>query len=180
MITRLICVFAILLTLIPTASIVSAGGPAVAPCAPPVSYPPKTCGPAAAPPSPAYWGDAPFPGLCGGVIALPFLVVGSLLGGNPSGYVGPPGAGYGPGYAPGAAAPCGPPAPVSYQCAPPQAPYQCAPAPIKACPPPNCVPPAGPYGAAAPSSGGILGGLPCLELCTGLLGNITGGMNPLY
>ena len=29
-----------------------------------------------------YWGDAPFPGLCGGVVALPFLVVGSLLGGN--------------------------------------------------------------------------------------------------
>ncbi|MGC8906391.1 MAG: hypothetical protein ACP5M0_02995 [Desulfomonilaceae bacterium] len=30
----------------------------------------------------AYWGDAPFPGMCGGVVALPFLVVGSLLGGN--------------------------------------------------------------------------------------------------
>jgi hypothetical protein len=185
MITRLICVFALLLTLIPAASLVSAGGPAVAPCAPPVSYPPRTCAPGGTPPSSAYWGDAPFPGLCGGVVALPFLVVGSLLGGNSSGYVGPPGAGYGPGYAPASAAPCGQPAPAPYQCAPPvqygppmQAPYQCGPpAPVKACPPPSCAPPSGPYGAAGPSSGGMFTGLPCLDLCTGLLGNITGGMN---
>ena len=68
-----------------------AGGPPVvaapyaAPCGP---YPVK---PYAAGPACAYWGDAPFPGLCGGIVALPFLVVGSLLGGNTMGpYGGPP------------------------------------------------------------------------------------------
>ncbi len=50
----------------------------VAPCAP------APCGPAMGNPC-AYWGDAPFPGLCGGVVALPFLVVGSLLGGSSMG-----------------------------------------------------------------------------------------------
>lgn len=33
----------------------------------------------------AFWGDAPFPGICGGIVALPFLVVGTILGGNPLG-----------------------------------------------------------------------------------------------
>ena len=66
-----------------------AGGPpvAAAPCAAPCGpYPakPYTAGPAC-----AYWGDAPFPGLCGGIVALPFLVVGSLLGGNTMGPCGP-------------------------------------------------------------------------------------------
>ncbi len=67
-----------------SASLAIAGGP--------VPYGPGACGPAAAPygnPC-AYWGDAPFPGFCGGVVALPFLVVGSLLGGNPTGPCGPP------------------------------------------------------------------------------------------
>ncbi len=61
-----------------------AGGalaPAPAPMAP---CAPAPCGPAMGNPC-AFWGDAPFPGLCGGVVALPFLVVGSLLGGSTTG-----------------------------------------------------------------------------------------------
>jgi hypothetical protein len=71
-----------------------------------------------------YWGDAPFPGLCGGIVALPFLVVGSLLGGSPLGGNGcPPAA---PAYN------CGPRPPIVNPCAPPApgcAPYAqaCAP-----------------------------------------------------
>ncbi|MDQ1240178.1 MAG: hypothetical protein QG577_2364 [Thermodesulfobacteriota bacterium] len=62
-----------------TGTLVLAGG-AAAP-----AYPQAACGPGgyAMGGNPcAYWGDAPFPGMCGGVVALPFLVVGSLLGGN--------------------------------------------------------------------------------------------------
>jgi hypothetical protein len=55
--------------------------------------PPPACGPAGGPDC-AYWGDAPFPGFCGGVVALPFLVVGSLLGGNAAAPAGPPPAAY--------------------------------------------------------------------------------------
>jgi len=100
----------------------------------------------------AYWGDAPFPGLCGGVVALPFLVVGSLLGGNT---VGP----YGPVPGPG------------YNCAPPPFPSKVYSAPVN--------PPCGPvYGSAygGPVMGnGVLGGIPCLDMFTGLLGSVTAG-----
>ena len=79
--------FFLCLTLIASVSLVLAGGP-------PAYYKPYkgACGPpGCAPANPcAYWGDAPFPGFCGGVVALPFLVVGSLLGGNPAGPCGPP------------------------------------------------------------------------------------------
>lgn len=132
------------------ASLAFAGGAptvAAAPAAP--CYPPKAYAPAGNPC--AYWGDAPFPGLCGGIVALPFLVVGSLLGGNTVGPYPPvPGPGYR--YAP---APYPPPAKVY---APPPAPG-CA---------PGYAPPA--YGPSAYGGGGILSGLPCLELCSSLLG----------
>jgi hypothetical protein len=197
--------------LIVSTSMVIAGGPVGGvPCPAPVYCAPKACGPApgygpgpgAGSGSPAYWGDAPFPGMCGGVVALPFLVVGSLLGGNTSA---PPA--YGPGMPQGmpqGSYQCAPPAPsyqcappVSYQCAPPVA-YQCAPpapsyqcgpiappyqgyppvqAPVRGCPPPA------PQACGAgyqQGGGGILSGLPCIDLCAGLLGNFTGGMNPLY
>ncbi len=129
-----------------------AGGPPVA--AAPYAVPP--CGPYpvkpyAAGPACAYWGDAPFPGLCGGVVALPFLVVGSLLGGNTMGPCGP------------APAPCGP-----------------RPYPAKVYAPGPCAPPAyGPvgYGLGADS---IFGALPCLDLCAGILGGVTGGPSLLW
>jgi len=140
-----------------TASLAFAGGaPAVAaaPYAP--AYPAKAYVPAGNPC--AYWGDAPFPGLCGGIVALPFLVVGSLLGGNTVGPYPPvPGPGYK--YAP-------PPCPPAKVYVPPTAPG-CAPAYA----PPACGPAA--YG------GGILSGLPCLELCSSLLG-MGGGAGLLY
>ncbi|HMK34220.1 MAG TPA: hypothetical protein VK463_04065 [Desulfomonilaceae bacterium] len=148
MVKRVISVLISILMLC-SASLALAGG---APVGPPVSYPAKPCGPGGGVPS-NYWGDAPFPGLCGGVVALPFLVVGSLLGGNT---VGPYGPGPGPGY--------GPPAP--YTCAPP------APKPYVA----PCGPGAG-YGYGG--GGSIFSGLPCLELCSGLLGGI-GGPGFLY
>lgn len=126
-----------------------AGGPPVvaapyaAPCGP---YPVK---PYAAGPACAYWGDAPFPGLCGGIVALPFLVVGSLLGGNTMGPYGAP--------------------PVAAQFGPRPYPAKIAvPAP---CAPPPCGPTA--YGFGGGDS--IFSALPCLELCSGLLGGMTGG-----
>jgi hypothetical protein len=178
-----------------TSTLAFAGGAPVAPCGP-VCYPPKApCGPGAAPgvASSSYWGDAPIPGLCGGVVALPFLVVGSLLGGNPSGPYGPPpvagGYGYAPQGSPCAPAPCAPaPCPPRGYAAP-CAPAPCAPAPCgpaqyaqAPCPPAPCgpYPQQPPCGPGAPNGGGIFSGLPCLELCSGLLGNITGGMNLLY
>jgi hypothetical protein len=132
-------------------SLALAGGPPVAaapyaaPCGP---YPAK---PYAAGPACAYWGDAPFPGMCGGIVALPFLVVGSLLGGNTMGPCGPAAAPYGPRpypakvYAPGAYAP----------------------------------PPGGPtaYGFGGDT---IFSSLPCLELCGGLLGGVTGSPSLLW
>ncbi len=143
-----------------------AGGPPPSPTCAPISYPPRACGPAGLPGS-NYWGDAPFPGLCGGIVALPFLVVGSLLGGNSAG-------------------PCAPMAPVTFGCPPAQAP-NCGPAP---CPPPRNFPVNyGPVRYAPPApcgvgvgvgGGGLFSGLPCFELCSGLLGNITGGGNPLF
>jgi hypothetical protein len=128
---------------------VPSAGPAPQPCAPP----PAPCGPGYAAPGGnpcAFWGDAPFPGLCGGIVALPFLVVGTILGGNP---LGP--------HAPVGVAPCAPPraamGPAARYC--PPAPYV------------NGYPP-------RPTSflsNGILGTLPPVDLASGLIGNITGG-----
>ena len=144
------------------ASLALAGGaPAVgaAPCAPGYpAYPAKAYVPAGNPC--AYWGDAPFPGVCGGIVALPFLVVGSLLGGNT---VGPYPPVPGPGYR-GVPAPY-PPAKVYV---PPAAPV-CAPAYA----PPACGPTA--YG----GGGGMFSGIPCLELCSSLLG-MGGGSGLFY
>jgi len=127
-----------------------AGGPPAAPYAAPCAtpYPAKPCAVGGNPC--AYWGDAPLPGLCGGVIALPFLVVGSLLGGNTMG--------------PGG---CPPPA---YQCGP-------RPYPTKVCAPPPCGPG---YGYGPGAYDGLLTGLPCFDLCAGLLGGITGGPSLLW
>jgi len=155
MFKRILSVVLCLATLA-SASLVMAGGPPA-----PVYYAPapgcvpaQPCGPYPAnqyyqPNAGAYWGDAPFPGLCGGVVALPFLVVGSLLGGNTAGAYGPP--------------PRGARVPV------PCPPVRYAP------PPPVCGPGYGP--AAGPANGGgLFSGLPCLELCGNLLGSVTGGM----
>lgn len=138
----------VLCTLIVAASSLAlAGGAAYGP--PPG---PAPCPPAVAGGNPcAYWGDAPFPGMCGGVVALPFLVVGSLLGGNT---VGPYGPVPGPGYA-------------------------CAPPPVSktVCGPVN--PPGGPvygtpYGGSFVSNG-PLGGLPCFDMISGLFGSLAYG-----
>jgi hypothetical protein len=158
MVKRVISVFLSILMLC-SASLALAGG---APVGPPISYPAKPCGPGGVPSN--YWGDAPFPGICGGVVALPFLVVGSLLGGNPMGpgpYVGPV---PGPGFA--GPRPFGPPAPY-----PPPVPYTCPP-PVAKYPPPA---PCGPgYGGAS-----IFNSLPALEICSGILGGV-GGSGFLY
>jgi hypothetical protein len=136
----------IILTVVGTVAM--AGGPAY-------SVPQTTqgapCGPNVGGPQSNYWGDAPIPGLCGGVIALPFLVVGSLLGGNPAGPYGP--APYGP-------APYGPPT----QACPPgsYAPPACPPgAPQYGGPPPG-------YGYAPPA--GPLSGIPCLDMFSSFFG----------
>ncbi len=141
MVKRVICLFLSVL-MISAATLAVAGGP---PCAP-GPYAPRGGNPC------AYWGDAPFPGLCGGVVALPFLVVGSLLGGNT---VGP----YGPVPGPG------------YQCAPPPCPPQGYPGPAN----PPCGPVYGNGYSAMPVGNGILGGLPCFDICSGLFGSITNG-----
>jgi hypothetical protein len=148
------------LTMLVGTSLVAAGGAPVTPGCGPVA---PGCGPyaggqygAVAPPYSNYWGDAPFPGLCGGVVALPFLVVGSLLGGNtvaPMPYAGPVGAGY--------------------NCAPrPYPPAACAPMPRQPYPAP-CGAGVGYQGA---FGGSVVGGLPCLDVCAGLLGAVTGGV----
>jgi hypothetical protein len=119
-----------------------------------------------------YWGDAPFPGLCGGVVALPFLVVGSLLGGNTMAPYGPAqGGAYNCAPRPCPPAPCAPMSYAPISCAPAPAAYVpgCAPTYAQGCAPayaPGCGPAAG---------GGLLGGLPCVELCSNLLGAVTGG-----
>jgi hypothetical protein len=143
----LICIM-----MLASASLALAGGP-VTGCAPPPCGPYQYSGgpygsPAVASP---YWGDAPFPGMCGGVVALPFLVVGSLLGGNTAGPYGPP---------PGPGINCAP------RPCPPGATY--GPPPVPGCGPA--------YGA----GGSLLGGLPCLELCSSILGSIGGGAGFLY
>jgi hypothetical protein len=132
--------------MVAASSLALAGGPAYGPG-------PAPCAPVAPGGNPcAYWGDAPFPGMCGGVVALPFLVVGSLLGGNT---VGPYGPVPGPGYA----------------CAPPPAPPRPVAAPMS--------PPCGPvYGSAYPASfvaNGPLGGLPCFDMLSGLFGSLAYG-----
>lgn len=160
MVKKVLSIFLCLTMLIGT-SLVVAGGVPVAP----------GCGPyvggqygAVPPPYSNYWGDAPFPGLCGGVVALPFLVVGSLLGGNtvaPPPYAGPMGAAYNCGPRPCPPAPC--------------APAPCAPMPRQA-----CAPYAAPCGAGmgyqGAFGGSVIGGLPCLDVCAGLLGAVTGGV----
>lgn len=129
--------------LIVTASLALAGGPAqvIGPGAPCAGQPYGQAGNPC-----AYWGDAPFPGMCGGVVALPFLVVGSLLGGNTVG-------------------PCGPvPGPV----------YKAA--PVVRAPQPYAGPVGPGYGPAySPFAGSLLSGLPCIDLCAGILGGVTGG-----
>jgi len=143
----LICV-----AMFPTASLALAGGPVSAP--PPYAYGsvkpygPATYGPGRNPCR--FWGDAPFPGMCGGVIALPFLVVGSLLGGNPAG-------------------PCGPPPRLRYNCAPKPCP------PRRYYRPYGFVPRYGP----AYARSGMLGGLPPIELATDLISSVTGGAGVL-
>lgn len=149
MVKRVFCLLVCVVMLAST-SLALAGG------APVYAQPPAPCGPNQYAPQGnpcAYWGDAPFPGLCGGVVALPFLVVGSLLGGNT---VGP----YGPA-----------PAAAGYKCGPPPMP----PRPMAGPMAPACGPGYGPQ-ASFMGGGSMLGGLPCLELCTGLLGSLTGGM----
>jgi len=135
--------FILCVILIVTASLALAGGPGQA------AYPGAPCaGPSYAPAGNpcAYWGDAPFPGMCGGVVALPFLVVGSLLGGNTLG-------------------PCGPGAGPVYKTAP-----------VVRAPQPCAAPAAPGYGPAyGPFGGSVLSGLPCLDICAGLLGSVTGG-----
>jgi hypothetical protein len=146
MVRRVFSVF-VCIMLLASATFALAGGPPVAAAPMPPCGPAKGYAPAGNPC--AYWGDAPFPGLCGGVVALPFLVVGSLLGGNTVGPYPPvPGPAY-RGYAPGVAYAPGRPG----------------------CPPPACGPG---YGGAGFASNGILGGLPCLDLCANLLGGMGG------
>jgi hypothetical protein len=140
MIRRILCL-TLCIAVLAAASLAFAGGPAYGPrpyakqCAP--GYGGNPC---------AFWGDAPFPGLCGGIVGLPFLVVGTLLGGNPVG-------------------PCGPPPNLKYGCAP--GPYP----PRRYGMPPR-------YGAGYapnPMMRSVLGGLPPVELATGLISGITGG-----
>jgi hypothetical protein len=146
MVKKILSVF-VCIMMLGSASLAFAGG-TVAGSAPPASS--------------AYWGDAPFPGMCGGVVALPFLVVGSLLGGNTAGPYGPP---PGPGYN------YGPPPGPGYNCAPPPCP------PGKIYGPPAAAGCGPGYGAAG---GSMFGGIPCLELCSSILGSIGGGVGFLY
>ena len=157
MVKRVFTIFLSIMLLSSFSLALAGGAPkAVAPAPYAVPCPP---GKAYAGPECAFWGDAPFPGLCGGVVALPFLVVGSLLGGNTMGPVGyPPAPAYPVAprpypakiYAPPAAAPCGP------------APY-------------------GPaaYGPGA-YDGSLFSALPLFDLCSGLLGGVTGGPSLLW
>ncbi len=151
-------VFSLFLCLImaATASLVMAGGP---------PGPRGACGPPNQ--ACAYWGDAPFPGMCGGVVALPFLVMGSLLGGNT---VGP--AGCGPAPHPGNY--CAPPPQGRYAYAPPP-PVRYAPAP----PPPRQYA-ASPGYYPPPQDDSVFSGLGCVGMCTDLLSSVTGGGGLLY
>jgi hypothetical protein len=140
MVKKILSIF-ICFAILVSASVALAGGPAGY-----AKYGQKGCyGPRGGNPC-AFWGDAPFPGLCGGVIGLPFLVVGTLLGGNPTGV-------------------CGPPPSLKYQCAP--RPYP----PARYYMPPRY----GARYAPHPMARSILGDFPPVELATGLIGGITGG-----
>lgn len=145
MVKRVFPVFTCFLMLAMASGAIAGGAVAPAPVGP-VPCGPAPYGPAMGNPC-AFWGDAPFPGLCGGVVALPFLVVGSLLGGSTTGT--PPVA-MGP-------APYGPRPGMAQRA--PVAPYG----------PPPCAP-----GPAAYGSTGLLGGIPCLELCSSILGSFPG------
>ncbi len=139
-----------------TASVVLAGGP---------PYGARSCGPAAGSNAAcAYWGDAPFPGLCGGVVALPFLVVGSLLGGNTMG-------------------PCAPPGNVRYNAPPtypPPRPYAAAPRAPYCGPAQYAAAPRGQHYGGAPAQTGLLAGLGCFEMAADLFGAVSGGAGVLY
>lgn len=157
---RRILVGLVCATMLVAASFAVAGGPAPAPYA-------KPCGPNYGPANCAYWGDAPFPGLCGGVVALPFLVVGGLLGGNPSVPCGPGPAAPGYGYPP-------PPAPyaVPRKYAPPAYPAQYAPGYAPGY--------GGGYGGGGLLfSGGVFEDMPVMGICSQLLGGLTGGWGVL-
>jgi hypothetical protein len=168
MVKRVVSVF-LSIVMLTSASLVFAGGPPAAPV-PPACYPAQPCGPGGPAGAPsAYWGDAPLPGLCGGIIALPFLVCGSLLGGNTAGPYGPPAYGPGPGYPPVSYPPKY--APVGPAPCPPAYPQACAPAYPRPCGPA--------YGPAPAAGGGMLTGLPCLDLCANLLG-LGSGTGLLY
>lgn len=142
-------IFGVLLcvAVLASASLALAGGAVTA--APPYGQP---CGPAygrGGNPC-AFWGDAPFPGLCGGVVALPFLVVGTILGGNP--------------MAPGSPPPMVRPncAPRPYGPAPYYGRYGYAPGYQQ-----------------TPFANGILGNLPGMDVATGLISGVTGGQGLL-
>jgi hypothetical protein len=161
MVKKVLSVF-ICIMMLGVASLAFAGGPVAGSAPPPCGPYPYSAKPYGPPPaSSAYWGDAPFPGMCGGVVALPFLVVGSLLGGNTAGPYGPP---PGPGYN------YGPPPGPGYNCAPPPCP------PGKAYGPPV----AAGCGPGYDAGGSMFGGIPCLELCSSILGSIGGGAGFLY
>lgn len=168
MVKRVFTIFLSIMLLSSFSLVLAGGAPkAVAPAPYAVPCPPGQAYPTG--PDCAFWGDAPFPGLCGGVVALPFLVVGSLLGGNtmgPCGYPPAPAAQCAPRpyppkvYAPPAAAPCGP------------APYGYGPGPY------------GPMSSAGYGPGAYDGTLfnaaPVFELASGLLGGVTGGPSLLW
>jgi hypothetical protein len=153
MVKRVISVLLCILML-GAASLAVAGGP------PPdyrgKAYAPPQCGPGGPQANCAYWGDAPFPGLCGGVVALPFLVAGSLLGGNTAAQYGPP-----PGPRYGA-----PPPPY-----PPRKPYG---------PPSPRYGQAPQYGQAPYGGTALMGGLGCYEFAADIFGAVTGGSGILY
>ncbi len=154
MVKRVFTIF-LSIMLLSSFSLALAGGAPQAPAPYAVPCPPAKGYPVG--PDCAFWGDAPFPGLCGGVVALPFLVVGSLLGGNTMGPCGPV-----PGY------PCAPkPYPAKIYAPPAAAP--CGPAPY------------GPaaYGPGA-YDGSLFSALPVFDLCSGLLGGVTGGPSLLW
>lgn len=146
MIKKIFCAILCVIVLA-SATLALAGGPPVAAAAPCGPAPRAAYGPPGNPC--AFWGDAPFPGLCGGVVALPFLVVGSLLGGNTTGP-------YGPGFRPGYKGVPAPYPPVKYVA--PAAP--------------------GYYGAAygPTAGGGLFAGIPCLDLFSGVFGSVTNGI----
>lgn len=171
MVKRVFTIFLSILLLSSFSLALAGGAPkAVAPAPYGVPCPPGQGYPMG--PDCAFWGDAPFPGLCGGVVALPFLVVGSLLGGNTMG----PGA-----YPPAAGYPYAPkPYPPKVYAPPVAAP--CAPGPYGS-------PYGGPYGpmsygqagyGVGGNEGTLFSAAPFIELGSSLLGGITGGPSLMW